>query len=301
MDEKVFDIGLEEIWRRIQTDSLSKEFVVFDNLKGSFGGIDLMDIFEISRYPMRLNLNMIIFCKEGHLRIKVGVTEYLLAENMFIILLTNQIFQVIDISPDFKAGFILLKDGYLLEQNDIRTLIWNIGKALVWKSCYTLPKEVIEEEDFLFRSIKRAIRQKENPYREELVRHYFRIMIYQVCHVFIAEQEKISKTNSRQDDIFYQFMKNVSENFYRQRQISFYAGKAALSPKYFSRIILDVSRKKAADWIKEYVILEAKTLLKNTSMTVQEISDKLNFSTQSHFSRYFAACTNVSPNEYRRQ
>lgn len=298
MDEKVFDIGLKEIWKRIETDSFSKDFVVFDNFEGS---VDRFDMLELSQYPMRINLNMIIFCREGFLKIKVGVNEYTVSENMFLILMTKQIFQNIEISQDFKAGFILLKDQYLFEQNDIRNLLLNIVQALNWKSCYVLPKEIIDEEEFLFKSIKRVIRQKNNLYRDAIVHHYFRIMIYNVCHVFFSEQEKIKEISSRKDDIFYQFLRDVSENFQDHRKLKFYADKVALSPKYFSKIILEASGKKAVDWINEYVVLEAKTLLKNTSMTIQEISNRLNFSNQSHFSRYFTGHMSISPLEYRRQ
>ena len=70
MEEKVFDVRLEEIWRRFETESLSKEFVIFDNLEGAQ---DVMDLFELPQYPMRINLNMIILCSEGFLKLRVGV------------------------------------------------------------------------------------------------------------------------------------------------------------------------------------------------------------------------------------
>lgn len=298
MEEKVFDVGLEEIWRKIETDTLSKDFVIFDNLDEY---IEVMELLDIPVYPMRISLNMIILCTEGHLKLKIGVQEYLLSESKLVTILTGHIFQILEISPDFKAGFLLLKDEYLLEQNDIRNIIFNIAKALTWKPCYELPKEIMQEETFLFRSIRNMIRQKENKFRLEIIHHYFRVMLYHVCNVFFEEQEKNVDAINRQDEIFYRFIRDVSIDFYQHRMIKYYAEKASLTPKYFAKIILDVSGKKANDWIDEYVILEAKTLLKNTSMTIQEISDRLNFSNQSHFSRYFNSHTGVSPNTYKRQ
>ncbi|MDD2436617.1 MAG: helix-turn-helix domain-containing protein [Massilibacteroides sp.] len=298
MDENVFNVGLEEIWKRIKTDTLSRDFVVFDNFEEQ---IEVFQLFETSRYPMKINLNMIIFCTEGFSRIKAGVKDYLLSENKFIIIVTDQIIQIMEISPNFKAGFILLKDEFLLEQDDIRSILFNIGKTLTWQSCFSLSKDIMEEEQFLFKSIRHTIRQKENRYRGLIVHHYFRIMLYHVCHIFVSEQEKIMKMSNRQDEIFYHFIKDVSTDFYQHRKILYYAGKASLTPKYFSKIIWTVSGKKAADWINEYVILEAKTLLKNTTMTIQQIGDKLNFSNQSYFSRYFTTHTGISPQEYRRK
>lgn len=298
MREKVFDISLEAIWRRIETDSLSNKFVVFDNFEDT---TEVLDLFEVPEYPMRINLNMIILCTGGALKLRQGVNEIVLSENEFVIILTDQIFQLVEFSPDFKAGFLLVKDEFLFDQNDIRSILFNIGKALTWKCCYSISKELMMEEQLLFRSIRNMIRQKDNHYRVPIIQYYFKIMIYHVCHVFFSEQEKIVKASSRHDEIFYRFIRDVSDDFYEYRNIQYYANKAALTPKYFSKIILEVSGKRASDWIDEYVVLEAKTLLKNTPLTIQQISDKLNFSNQSHFSRYFTSHTGISPYAYRTQ
>lgn len=298
MEEKVFDIGLEEIWRRIEIDSLSKDFVVFDNLDAP---LEVLEMLDIPRHPMRINLNMIMLCTEGFLKIRIGVQEYILSENKLIIVLTDQIFQLTEASPDFKAGFLLLKDEYLLEQNDIRSILFNIGKALTWQPCYSLSKDIMQEETSLFRSVRNMIRQKDNQYRSIIIHHYFRVMLYLVCHVFFSEQEKSLEATRRHDEVFYRFIRDVNDDFYKHRQITHYAEKASLTPKYFAKIIYEVSGKKASEWINDYVILEAKILLKNTSMTIQQISDKLNFSNQSHFSRYFSSQTGISPYEYKWQ
>lgn len=297
-EEHVYDISIEKIWGIFETETLSNEFAIFDNFNDSE---DVMDLLDIPEYPMRINLNMIILCTQGSLKLRIGVNEYELSKNKLVIIRTDQIFQLLEIGYDFRAGFFLIKDEFLLEQNDIQSILLNIGKALTWKSCYSLSEEVMLEEQTLFESVKNMIRQKDNIYRRVIILHYFRIMLYHVCHVFFSEQEKLVKASKRQDEIFYRFIKDVYDEFYEHRQIKYYADKASLTPKYFSKVILEASGKKASDWIDDYVILEAKTLLKNTSQTVQQISDKLNFINQSHFSRYFTSHTGISPNNYRIQ
>jgi AraC-like DNA-binding protein len=82
-----------------------------------------------------------------------------------------------------------------------------------------------------------------------------------------------------------------------ERSIGFYADKLCLTPKYLT--IKEMSGKLAGEWIDDYVMLEAKVLLKSTNMTVQQISERLNFTTQSHFGTYFKRLAGVSPKEYR--
>jgi AraC-like DNA-binding protein len=56
----------------------------------------------------------------------------------------------------------------------------------------------------------------------------------------------------------------------------------------------------AKKWIDDYVIWETKALLKSTNMTVQQISDELNFPSQSFFGKYFKRLVGLSPLEYRK-
>ena len=71
------------------------------------------------------------------------------------------------------------------------------------------------------------------------------------------------------------------------------------TPKHLSEVIKRVSQKSANSLIDGYVCLEARALLKSTDMTIQQISDELNFPSQSYFGKYFKRLTGISPKEYR--
>ncbi|MCD8264357.1 MAG: helix-turn-helix domain-containing protein [Tannerellaceae bacterium] len=64
-------------------------------------------------------------------------------------------------------------------------------------------------------------------------------------------------------------------------------------------VIKENSGRTATEWINNRIILEAKTLLYSTSMTIQQISDELSFSSQSSFGKYFKRAVGVSPKEFR--
>lgn len=53
------------------------------------------------------------------------------------------------------------------------------------------------------------------------------------------------------------------------------------------------------EWIEDSVILEAKTMLKHTDLSIQEITYKLNFPTQTFFGKYFKRITGMSPKQYK--
>ena len=66
-------------------------------------------------------------------------------------------------------------------------------------------------------------------------------------------------------------------------------------------VVKKVSGRTASDWIDEYVVLEAKQMLRTTTLTVQEVSRELNFANQSFFGKYFKKHVGMSPSEYRQQ
>jgi len=95
------------------------------------------------------------------------------------------------------------------------------------------------------------------------------------------------------------FLEVLQKHYKVERGVDFYADKLCLTPKYLSTVIRQTSGKTAGEWIDEYVMLEAKALLKSTKMTIQQISDELNFPSQSFFGKYFKRLEGVPPKVYR--
>ena len=54
-------------------------------------------------------------------------------------------------------------------------------------------------------------------------------------------------------------------------------------------------------WITEYMILELKGLLTNSTLNIQEIVEKTQFSNQSSLGRFFRRHTGLSPLQYRKK
>ena len=79
----------------------------------------------------------------------------------------------------------------------------------------------------------------------------------------------------------------------------FYADRLCITAKHLSQVVKNITGKTALAIIDEYVITEAKALLLSTTMSIQQISDKLNFPSQSVFGKYFKRCTSMTPKECR--
>ena len=61
-------------------------------------------------------------------------------------------------------------------------------------------------------------------------------------------------------------MQLLEEHHVSERNVAFYADHLFLTPKHVSKVILEVSGKTPTQWIDEYVVLEAKSLLKYANL-----------------------------------
>ncbi len=83
------------------------------------------------------------------------------------------------------------------------------------------------------------------------------------------------------------------------RDVAYYASELCVVPKYLSDICYKLSGFSAIFWIKRFALQEIKRLLRDKSLSVSQIADMLDFSSQAHFSRYVRQNLGVSPMEFR--
>lgn len=96
------------------------------------------------------------------------------------------------------------------------------------------------------------------------------------------------------------FYNAIIENCHLHRDVWFYARLFHLSPKYFSKVIQQQTGHNAGHWIRHFVILHAQQMLTyNADVAIQAIADRLGFSDQASFCRYFKRGTGLSPTQYR--
>lgn len=97
------------------------------------------------------------------------------------------------------------------------------------------------------------------------------------------------------------FRSLVAKHFREEKQVRFYADKMNITPKYLSEFLLSETGKSSKSIINDVVFLEARSLLKQTVMSVQEISLQLGFPDASYFSKAFKKGVGVTPLTYRKQ
>lgn len=90
------------------------------------------------------------------------------------------------------------------------------------------------------------------------------------------------------------------EQYFRiQKLPSFYADKLNITLKHLNRICKEVLEKTATEVISDRVILEAKRMLTDKQLSVNEIAETLGYDDYSYFARVFKKRTGIPPTAFR--
>lgn len=108
------------------------------------------------------------------------------------------------------------------------------------------------------------------------------------------------RVGTRRNEYVSEFVRLVHMHYVSERNVAFYADKLYISPKYLSLLVKQATGRTAANWIDEFVIMEAKNLLRFSGKNIQQVAYALNFPTQSSFGKYFKHLTGLSPSEYQK-
>ena len=123
------------------------------------------------------------------------------------------------------------------------------------------------------------------------------------AHDFIHSQVVYAKDtderNRRSIDLHNAFVSLVAEHYREAHDVSFYADKLCITTRYLSQITDKAVGKSPKQIIADYLMSEAKSYLETTRLTIQEIADKLGFSSQALFCKFFRNQASTSPSEYR--
>lgn len=249
--------------------------------------------------PHKFDFFMFVKHMAGSAVVKIDMTEFALENPCnLIILAPGQIVSIDKISPDFDADIILMSkrfvEGLMVFVNGRVPFRLNNPQGFTVE--HFDENEVAS--DIIFKAVRNILKDKENPYRLQVVQHILMALFYSSERVRNVEPEAAARTNA--DVITKEFLSIVKENFRKERQLKFYSDALCITPRYLSRVVKECTGASAAEWIERAVVLEARALLKSTNMTVQQISDELNFPSQTFFGKYFKRRVGMSPKEYRR-
>lgn len=265
---------------------LDQDFWMLDNIGGA--------MLTMLKLPMKFTSFTSIFVRKGRCKAEINLQEYEIQAPCVVNIASSEILQPIEISADFEGAFVVMSQRFV---EDIRKAVTDSSllTQLKRRPVITLPPQRVQDFEMFYRHL-RASTDTATPYIYQAVFHTVMAFIY---HTGVKCISKDSDSSSTGAHITAKFLQLARENFKKERFVDFYANAIEITPKHLGRTIKAQTGYTAAEWLDRMVVLEAKVLLKSTSMSIQQIAEELNFPSQSFFGKYFKNQVGISPKDFR--
>lgn len=278
---KIYDLGSAHV--------VEEDVLFLDNLR---------NVENLS--TVRLSYNTIVFCHGGRILVEVGGNQQVKVKpGQLLLIPTGKLVQPMLVSTDVEATALMVSDKMLRSFLGNQIDIWN--KALYMKEIY-----VVEDTTWLKglqTNIQAIFQGHKQPllYREILF-SFMRTILLVICDNLMRHEGMVVEddTSTPHDkEIFDRFLSLLSSQKQKRQKVSFYANLLNITPKHLSTACKKVSSKNPMRWIAESVMEDSYALLRDTNLSVKEISNRLGFPNSSFFGQYFREQAGVTPMEYR--
>lgn len=135
---------------------------------------------------------------------------------------------------------------------------------------------------------------------------FFLIFIFELKYIFswVAFRHPRENRTSLYNKIAEEFYVNLQQYFTDNENtelpsVTYFVEKANLSANYFGDLIKHCTNMSPIEHIHNFILEQAKYELRNTSLSISEISHKLGVTYPNYFARFFKKQIGMSPKEFR--
>lgn len=258
----------------------------------------------IYKYPLRLDGLLIVVREKGESRFSINLKEFSMIPGDIVICSPGDLLQSISNEGIHQSQTIMISSDFLKEMYIGLNSFMPFFTSQKEHPVFHLTENEVKELGAFYQLVEESV-GIEDYFQNDIVKRLLAAYLYKLGSILYRHrpelQAEAAQPLKREEILFKQFINLLAEHHCKERRVDFYADQLFLSPKHFSTVIKKVSGKTAGEWIDEYVILEIKTLLKYSPMSIQEVAYYMNFPNPSFFGKYFKHHTGMSPSEYKAQ
>ncbi|WP_321480701.1 helix-turn-helix domain-containing protein [uncultured Bacteroides sp.] len=270
---------------------ITTDFAIVD----SFKQLD-SSLFGIKR-PYRMKEGRIIYVTSGWMHASINLIEHNFHSGDVAIFSPDSIVEIIEYNDDFDMKAIVIGKDFIQYTKVNDTLEHYITPRQNVKVVLN-PKEQ-EQIEAYFSLIWSTVH--ESLFRREVVQNLTSALLFNISYIRKNNMRNLQTQLSHQEELFHRFIALVNKFSSTERNVSFYADRLYLTPRYLNTVIKQTSHQTVMEWINQSTIMEAKILLKHSNLLVYEISDRLNFANPSFFCKFFKKMTGITPLTYQRE
>lgn len=297
--EEIKNIALEEMVGFLKTGDIFRNEVIVLEISGK-----TLDDDDDNGLPVRLDAFSAVFVSKGELTVTMDYLPYRVTQNMILELSGKYMLNSIRVSHDAKGYFVMLSKSLFRE---VFSQVFTIPKEYVAYKRFN-PMQKLDVKDFhtlieIILRLSNNIRRTDHVFHRGVVMNEVGNFLMELAEISMKQLTLNSTEEYRlgsNETIAMKFMQLIVTNGRKWNEVSQYSTELCVTPVYLSRLIKSITGKTAMDWINEARISEAKIMMRNKDISIQEIAEELNFSDQSSFGKFFKKHAGVSPLEYKK-
>lgn len=285
-------------YKTINTLEVSHLNSANDNLKNDFAISDTSeDIIGITlEHPVKINSLLVGICTKGEGNIKVNLKSIPLSERDVIALSPGTIIQYEpeEISSDFFMKYLSISLEFV-SAFDALYLYPDARQTSYFKTD-------IEEYNILMKLYDNLLEKhnrKDSLFRRQIIQHALLSGMYEFALIEKNHTSLDTENLTKKERLVWEFYQLLFKHYRNEKDTLFYAEKLLLSTKYLSTIIKQQTGNTVNEWVFEYIIAEAKALIKSSKITIKELAEYFNYADATSFGKFFKKQVGMTPNEYR--
>ncbi len=202
-------------------------------------------------------------------------------------------------SPDSHGYILLFSDEfYAFSQHtaELASPLPYLGHDVPAPILYPSP---VQQKTFL--EIIERIQDEfeaERSLREEALRSYLHLFLVHAQRMFETSGTQIVEMTAARE-LIQRLRALIEQNYTTIHAPSAYARMMGVSLNHLNTTIRKALGRTIGELIHDRIVLEAKRLLFNTTMSIKQITFQLNYDDPSYFARFFKRQTGVSPLKFR--
>lgn len=222
---------------------------------------------------------LVVICTEGSFRCKALHQPYEVSAGQLLLVASDDVSEIKPFPDTGFAGIIIYVSEELLINR----------QRLVYRE---IPPEEIDETKIYLSLVESQIEQMKEM-RARVVESLLRALI-----INLQQGKTITDIPKTENSLFFQQFATLISR-YHHSPAYFYAEKLGISSQDLNIRCKQGAGISAAEWISEFVLLEAKDLLSKTRLRPSQIATMLGFANHDTFSRWFRRHTGEIPTEWR--
>jgi AraC family transcriptional activator of pobA len=246
--------------------------------------------------PYRSDYYKLSLCLRGTAELQVNLRPYAITPGCLVLVTPHIVKQWTQFSADYETLCVFFTSDFLTTDNA------QVGKLRFLRSPTTYVQPLTSPEAEAVAASFRFLQQKyhaPHPHRTDIVKNIINGLLFEIAGLFDQSAASPPGTHPSGQALAAAFKHLVQAQCTHARRVAFYADQLCVTPKHLTHLVRAVTGKPASDFIAEAVVLEAQALLQTTTLPMAEVADRLHFTDQFAFSRFFKQRTGLSPTAYK--